>query len=582
MPKKNSPPAALPSTKFPTWKILVLAIIIPAVGFAVWRGAGLVYGEFQNWRSDRLAVEASDKILLGDAMGARVAAESSLRCNPRNIEALRLLAGFQIEAGEDASAMETFQNLAAVGGLSASDARAYARLAGRLDRQDISEGLVAALRAGPPDVETSYLQADLALMRKDLQAGEEHLREALRLEPAARSRDRLADFFLEHRFDRQTAPETRELLVQSNRLVGEKGLQALTTGLKKNLAPPQDTRKWIEELRSHPLATPETLLVADRAEVRLDPASKSQVTQNLIARINGQSFEQRQAAMLWLLEIGEPDLAAQLLELSEAVREPDLFESWLDALAASDRAGDAFQALGTPANPLNARRNALQRGRAARLLARNEEADAAYRRAFELSAPAPEQTLELAEFLARARESALFEEALARLLADPQQAPTALEKLLPVVRGWRDTPGLRAFCEAMETSSGLSPSDRLRLRNEIAYADLVLGKKITPAALADMSSELPGDLQFQTTQALALLRAGRSEAAVEALVITQAPPDDPFLLARHKAVQAMALAAYGDSAQATLHYRGLAKEFLSTQEVALVEQSLKKPGRKPR
>jgi hypothetical protein len=69
---------------------------------------------------------------------------------------------------------------------------------------------------------------------------------------------------------------------------------------------------------------------------------------------------------------------------------------------------------------------------------------------------------------------------------------------------------------------------------------------------------------------------------VEALVITQAPPDDPFLLARHKALQAMALAAYGDSAQATLHYRGLAQEFLSTQEAALVEQFLKKPGRKPR
>jgi hypothetical protein len=134
----------------------------------------------------------------------------------------------------------------------------------------------------------------------------------------------------------------------------------------------------------------------------------------------------------------------------------------------------------------------------------------------------------------------------------------------------------------METSPGLSASDRLRLRNEIAYSDLVLGKKTDPISLAEMSAELPGDLQFQTTQALALLRAGKSEAAVEALVITQAPPDDPFLLARHKALQAMALAANGDAPQATLHYRSLPQEFLSTQESALVEQFLKKPGRRPR
>jgi hypothetical protein len=216
------------------------------------------------------------------------------------------------------------------------------------------------------------------------------------------------------------------------------------------------------------------------------------------------------------------------------------------------------------------------------LLNRTAEADAAYRRAFELTPQSPEPTLELVEFLGRARESALFDEALARVLADPRQAPAALGKLLPVVRGWRDTAGLRAFCEAMEISPGLSPEDRLRLRNEIAYCDLVLSKKTNPAPASEMSAQNSGDLQFQTTQALALLRAGKSEAAVEALVITQAPPDDPFLLARHKAVQAMALAAYGDSAQATLHYRGLAQEFLSTQEAALVEQFLKKPGRKPR
>ncbi len=582
MPRKKTAPAAPATPPASKWKIVVLAIVLPAVGFAAWRGGVMVYQEVQVWRSVRLAAEAADLLLRGDPVASRAAAESSLRCHPVNIEALRLLAGFQAEAGENPAAMETFRKLSAAGGLSENDARAYARLAGRLGQWEVAEGLVTALRAGPPNVETPLLEADLALMRGDFPATEERLREAAKMEPGPRTRDRLADFLLDHRFDRQSAAELRDLLLESNRLAGEAGLTALSRGLKKNLAPPQDTPKWIEELRTHPLSTPETLLVADRAEVRFDPSAKSRVAQALSDRAKGQAFDQRRAAMLWLLEKNEPALAAQLLELSEAVREPELFESWLDALAASNRANEAFQALGTPANPLDARRNALQRGRAARLLGRNAEADAAYRRAFELTPPSAESNLELAEFLGRARESTLFEEALARVLADPRQAPAALENLLPVIRGWRDTAGLRDFCEAMETSPGLSPEDRKRLRNEIAYCNLVLAKKAAPAAVADLSSENPGDLQFQTTQALALLRAGKSESAVEALVITQAPPDDPFLLARHKAVQAMALAAYGDSAQATLHYRGLPQEFLSTQEAALVEQFLKKPGRKPR
>lgn len=582
MPKKKTAPSPPARTAFPKWKLLALALALPAVGFAAWRGGVMVYGEVQVWSSDRLAVEAADFLARGDKAASRLAAEKSLRSNHGNIDALRLLAGFQTEAGQDAAALDTYKKLSAAGGLSETDARAYARLAGRSGQWDVADGLVAALRAGPPSIETPLLEADLALLKKDYPVAEKRLREAAGMEQGSRTRDRLADFLLEHRFDRQTASEVRDLLIQSGRLNGETGLKALSSGLEKNLAPPQDTPKWIAELRAHPLSTPQTLLVADRAEVRFDPSSKSRVAQTLFNRERGQAFDQRQAAMLWLMENNEPALAAQLLQLSEAVQEPDLFEAWLDALTASNRANEAFEAIGTPANPLDPRRTALQRGRAARLLGRSADADAAYRRAFDLSPQAPESNLDLAEFLGRARETVLFEEALARVLADPRQAPSALEKLLPVVRGWRDTAGLRAFCEAMETSPGLSPADRLRLRNEIAYCNLVLTKKTDTESVEEMSSQNPGDLQFQTTQALALLREGKSEAAVEALVITQAPPDDPFLLARHKAIQAMALAAYGDSAQATLHYRGLPKEFLSTQEAALVEQYLKKPGRKPR
>jgi hypothetical protein len=50
-------------------------------------------------------------------------------------------------------------------------------------------------------------------------------------------------------------------------------------------------------------------------------------------------------------------------------------------------------------------------------------------------------------------------------------------------------------------------------------------------------------------------------------------------LARHKALQAMALAANGDRERAEMHFTGLTVEFLSPHEVALVRSFLKKSPR---
>jgi hypothetical protein len=86
-------------------------------------------------------------------------------------------------------------------------------------------------------------------------------------------------------------------------------------------------------------------------------------------------------------------------------------------------------------------------------------------------------------------------------------------------------------------------------------------------------------MRYQITHALALLRDGKSEYAVDELVITKSPPEDPFLLSRYKAAQAMALAASGDRERAQLHFQSLSEEFLSPQEIALVRSFLKKSQR---
>lgn len=534
-----------------------------------------MYDGYLKWRSDRLVVEASEFLAAGKSGEARRCAEKSLECHPANPDALRLLAKIQIASGEDLAAMDTLKKLSATRAFSAADAEGYARLAGRLKKWEIADSLLKALRAGPKSVETPLLEADLATMRGDIPRAEACLREAVGIDPTPKSCALLTDFLIARRLDLQTTPEVYELLLQTNRLQTPIGAQMLATALEKNLAPPVEVPKWIELLRAHPNRTAAMLLAADTAEVRRDPASKSKVVEALGARLQNAPLEDRMAGMDWLMKNGEPARAADLLQQGEAVQQAEVFNTWLDALALANRPEAVLQALDAP-SPLKDWRKALQRGRAQRLSGRASAADAAYNQAISLAQADPATALDAVAFLGRAGERGFFESSLSRLVLDPAQTPKAFTTLTPIVRSWRDTAALRKFCEVLAAAPGLSDAQRSRLQNEIAYCDLVLGRKVDAAAIESLAAAHPGDLRFQTTRALSLLRAGKGEQAVDELVITQAPPDDPFLLARHKAAQVMALAASGDRERAQMHFKTLSGDFLSAQEIALVRSFLKK------
>jgi hypothetical protein len=320
------------------------------------------------------------------------------------------------------------------------------------------------------------------------------------------------------------------------------------------------------------------LLITDAAEIRRDPAAKSRVADDISTRLKSAPLEDRQAGMFWLLENGVPARAADLLQQSEALADAELFNAWLDALAGANRPAEVLAALDTP-NPMKDWRKALQRGRAQRLAGRSAPAEAAYNQAMTLAQADPQSALELVAFFGKAGERDFFENSLSRLLLDEAQAAQALKTLLPIVRGWRDTPGLRKFCEILVAMPGLSSEQHAQVHNEMDYCDLVLGRKVDTAHTKSHAAGRGGDMRYQITHALALLRDGKSENAVDELVITKAPPDDPFLLARYKAAQAMALAASGDRERAQLHFQSLSGEFLSPQEIALVRSFLKKSQR---
>ncbi len=563
------------SSPLKNWRLWAALILAPIIGFAAWRGGVTTYDVFLKWRSETLAVEAVKLADSGKNSEARQAASKSLEYYPANPEALRLQAKLQIAAGEDLEAMGSFKVLSATRAFSSEDAESYARLAGRLKKWDVADSLLKALRAGPKSVETPILESELALMRGNIPRAEACLREAAGIDSTPKSRILLTDFLIAKRLDLQTTPEVFEILVQTNRLQTPDGAQFLATALKKNLEPPAESPKWIRELRTHPNRSAQMLLIADTAEIRRDPAAKSRVAEDISTRLKSAPLEDRKAGMFWLLENGDPAHAANLLQQSEAVADAELFNAWLDALAGANRPAEVLAALDTP-NPMKDWRKALQLGRAQRLAGRSAPSESAYNKAMTLAQADPQSALELVAFFGKAGERDFFENSLSRLLLDEKQSSQAFQKLLPIVRGWRDTPGLRKFCEILVATPGFSGEQHAQVHNEMDYCDLVLGRKVAPATIESLSTKHPGDMRFQITQALALLRAGQSDLAVDELVITQAPPDDPFLLARHKAVQAMALAASGDREQARMYFENLSGDFLSPQETALVRSYLKK------
>lgn len=563
------------SSPLKNWRFWAALILAPIIGFAAWRGGVTTYDVFLKWRSETLAVEAVKLADSGKNSEARQAATESLEYYPANPDALRLQAKLQIAAGEDLAAMGSFKALSATRAFSSEDAQSYARLAGKLEKWDVADSLLKALRAGPKSVETPILESELALMRSNISRAEACLREAAGLDTSPKSRILLADFLIAKRLDLQTTPEVFEILVQTNRLQTSDGAQFLATALKKNLEPPAESPKWIRELRTHPNRSAQMLLIADTAEIRRDPAAKSRVGEDISTRLKSAPLEDRKAGMFWLLENGDPARAADLLQQSEAVADAELFNAWLDALAGANRPAEVLAALETP-NSMKDWREDLQRGRAQRLAGRSAPAESAYNKAMTLAQADPQSALELVAFFGKAGERDFFENSLSRLLLDENQSAQAFQTLLPIVRGWRDTPGLRKFCEILVATPGLSGEQHAQVHNEMDYCDLVLGRKVDPSHTMSHAKSHAGDMRYQITHALALLRRGQSDLAVDELVITQAPPDDPFLLARYKAVQAMALAASGDRERARMHFENLSGDFLSPQETALARSYLKK------
>jgi len=144
----------------------------------------------------------------------------------------------------------------------------------------------------------------------------------------------------------QTAPEVLEILRKTSGRKDQMGAEALALGISSGVVPAAEIEGWISSLRSHPKVNERGLMLADAAEIRVRPETKSQVVDRLAQRLQGKPLAERVQGMALAMQMAEPQKAASLISPAEAAGDARIFQMWLDALAMQNRWGEILEALG--------------------------------------------------------------------------------------------------------------------------------------------------------------------------------------------------------------------------------------------
>ena len=275
--------------------LLVVAVLGVGAGGALW-----AKGKLERRQSRKLTTMATEYLREGKGEEARMGLQAALRLEPRNAEALRLGARLRLAEGANAEALEALRQLTESGQLGFEDLTLYATLAAREGDTALADRLVNSAAAGGNAVLRHLLRAQVKAAGNDPAGAEKELREAVALDESGEAGLFLARFLMSRRLNAETAPEVLALLKKFSGRPDRLGAEALAQGLSAGVVPPEELEGWISALRSHPEVNAQGLLLADGVEIRLRPATKSQVVGRMAARLQGKPLAERVQVVLGL------------------------------------------------------------------------------------------------------------------------------------------------------------------------------------------------------------------------------------------------------------------------------------------
>jgi tetratricopeptide (TPR) repeat protein len=485
-------------------KFVVMPAAVLAAGAILYFGGRAALEALKNWQASRLASLSGEYAKEGRMQEAMMSADTALRLNPVQPEASRFMAGVMEADGRWEQAMELYGRLYASGEGDLGDLKKQAINAARGAYYDPARWLAGRVaEKGEPEF-PAVLEAEVLLKKGDVPGARRELQRALAESGGSRpARAAMLRFLLLHPSDDggKELTETIYALKDGN---DEESLEALAVGLSSGVVPADKRPELIAAIRRHPKKNERVLMLADTAELALDPAAKPRVATDMAERLRSASLDERLVGAMWMNAQGLPQQAAAVLPLQDAKTNAAAMKTWLDAQAGLGQWNAMRAALAGKDGPLPPHMAQIYSARALKMSGNATQADAAYAAAVKQYADNPDATAEILEYLHRSGEYALFDAGLDMMKA-----------LVPAILDTRDSARLRTVIAAALASPNLA--DNASLLNDATYLDLVLNRPVDAAAIRARQKQNPDDPAALFNLVLECLRAGNEAEALALL-----------------------------------------------------------------
>jgi len=546
--------------------------------FIGWVLVSFLRSQFAQAEAQRYSDLAAKQLAANKSEEARASVVLALGAYPEHVDAARLLARM-LDAEGDARSTYYHQIVTKSSRASIEDFKNLAKALVKYG--DYSGAQVVAERVADRWKEPAYphlIKADSFARQGDVSAQEKELRLALEVHENQATLSALLQYLMSQSgLLPVRAPEIARLLQQMAKFNNAQGLEALRLGLVTPDLVKNDRMKWIEQYRSHPAATSESLLLADEIQTQMDPSVREGLIQAQVKRVLGLRLDQREPVIRWMLKNDRPEAALAILTLPEAIQSREAFLLWIEAASRSNRWSEMEVALRNPANPLPARDTLPFLAQSLKMRGDLANADTIYRKAIALHESQPELTGEIFRHLILAGERGLVRENLDVLFEDPKFALGNFKAIASILRNQRDSQYLLEFLEGALRSP--------LLKNDVAVLDSVASTKLAlnlPVSLAELefrASQHPNNVHCRMTYALGLLCEGRKAKAIFELENgghrVNASNLDPW----QKAIFASALAANNRLTEAQSLASSIPPDSLTTQEFDLLNGFLSSSAR---
>jgi len=551
------------------WLFLALALL-PIIA-ACW-GITWLTPKLKARQSQEFLKVAQSYLNTGKTRDAVISLNSSLRLMPNNPAALRLLARIQTAQG-DPVALETWKKLMATGKGQFEDLGIYAEVAVKQQDWALADRLADATAVTGNKAMPYLIRARLLSLKGDPNLIETELRQAVDKDETLVSKRALAELLLSQRLNEKRSKEAFEILREISKSQDASGAEALATALFKGVVPAEEISGWIAAIRAHPLSSQRCLCMADYTESVLDLVSRESVASNLHARVAKAPLKDRAEGMEWLVSMGKPELAADLLTPSEAQMSESSYYTWLDANSLIGNWAVVLESLDAPANPIKEDYLIqLYKAGAYVTAGRPEEANPLFVSVFEQTKKDKQKFLKCLAFLNVSRQDDLFEKGLKRVLSDSSSAADSFKALLPSTYLRRDS---AATLQYYELASATAPqlASEIALQNDLLYLKILMGQQEVAEKVATLSQANPMDQSLRITHAFAVLKSGNPEEALKILQGSEKQIAATTLFPHEKVVVAAILNANDRTKEAELVTRMVQPNQLSVQEIQLVQNS---------